>query len=1684
MNSEIHPALLRNLIEELAARLRNTSPGTCVRVDHVGPGDSESMTVALRTLLPQCDVFQLSSSPAMPHEIGTDRAVELRNRKNKTLILIVPSGIGEAASSLDNSFERLNMSALVAQAGDSLTAELRTGNLADLIREVRRNLGKYYQPESWAQWAAALSESPSPATASRELWRLGLIPDLDPDSMLLRIGQNIRTISAIARCRRPTSTIPDRLTAAGLKEGPHRSKIETFLLREGSPLSDPTRWCHKIATTHPHLAFQHWPIIDQVTSDLDTLSATPFRKPDNSVDKSCKLSEEDNQLVCRTSEVKPGVVGVRWETMPPRTTQVFRWRLDLVPPLDLRDEQAEPIISAYANGTKRNHNLKIDVTEDDLSNGHRFVIKITALDENGDAILLKSGDLAVVDTDEFDVLVDDAAISETLRKSSAGSVAEAVLQASVDGISVLPNQEDYDVDRNGGILKVRLAGRRQAQIRVSPLLIDLEHDTLKSPSAAYFYTARSIMGRRVDFADVMKVPLTLPTTMGERRKAVLARIAASPGRSLVESVEWDTGLRTSVTEYLASFRRALDAATQETLPSLLQLDSFTIHLRTPAGETTLVLLLPTHPLRLAWLMTHDQLLRTWASSVADIFPVSQRKHAVDMSLVQRITSANLPFTCLDSQRCVLVHAEEITNAFGLYIRVDDPTPELTLDLACQALGVSRDPTSLKARASQAANRIDAYLKVHSALQAFLMVAVNPGNGELIARLIRPLVAAELGDENETFEPRLMRVISYMDHAPFNNPLPAVREIQSTLRNVSGHSDSSHLMPPLGISIRPLDRAGLDEETIHIAVVQDISTGTVVLDSEDAERVPSLQELMTSTHTFRVGNGSDTTWTTTPSLRSRQDSQVDIAAAHRAHQAAISRLLGSSSGFPAISVTLQASDIARLRSLHSRADWIITVDRFLGLDLYEDSADAGLGSSYILDYAPEFVEGLAERLTVTTGHRGELLRVLEQAMTQLGLARFGSETLVLNNLTMVSGRLALRLLGSDSKAREAVSLAALMAYLQKRGELDGHIMIPVDAHPEIFGTFLRSEGEGTRRCDLLLIKITQRSFKIECIEVKARQGAALPQALADQVVDQLKDTESVLRNRFFDDDPPRIDRELQRTRLIALLHYYADRAFLNEFLNAESLEESHRLIDRIEEQGKNAEISMHGYVISLEGRLGFPSNHRGVPITVLTGEDLSNVGFTTLSEIAEHSLVVTLGSVQFNEKPNSGRPKDKSESSAIPLPPAPSHIAEANAPDSNPACGAVSSNASEPSKRSEAELNFHNEAMSKEAQDTACKPAKPSPSKFTSSAAVAFIETSSTNSDAVAPNSLANAELPSEVRVELGLDPSGRNVEWELSTKGSPHAFIVGIPGQGKSVTTRRIIRTFADQGLPSLVFDFHGDMAANPPSGATVLDVAINGLPFSPFELRNAHDDRANVNVTSLEVAEIIAYVCEMGDIQLQHVYKGLRNAYISKGWSDQKAGSSLPTIEEFANAVEAVESGAKGKNARDRLRPLTDFGLFQENPSSSFDPMASGKGLIVDVSKVPLERVQVAASAFILRKVYRDMFRWGQEGVMRLAVVLDEAHRLTRDKTLPKLMKEGRKYGISVVVASQGLSDFKKEVVGNAGLKIVFRTNFPDSKTVAGYLRGRNGVDLSQKIESLGVGQAYISSPDVPEARRVQMYQ
>ena len=265
-----------------------------------------------------------------------------------------------------------------------------------------------------------------------------------------------------------------------------------------------------------------------------------------------------------------------------------------------------------------------------------------------------------------------------------------------------------------------------------------------------------------------------------------------------------------------------------------------------------------------------------------------------------------------------------------------------------------------------------------------------------------------------------------------------------------------------------------------------------------------------------------------------------------------------------------------------------------------------------------------------------------------------------------------------------------------------------------------------------------------------------------------------------------------------------------------------------------------------------------------------------------------------------------------------------------------------------------------------------------------------------------------------------------------------------------------------------------------IINVAKEGLPFSPFDF----DAGAALPIRSAaqEIAEILTSIGNLGEIQTTNVNLAIRDCYQNLGWDDYGLeGTSLPSISNFVSSLTVIEAQNRGKNAVARLQSFTDYDLFRDVNSASFK-ILDPKGFVFDVSKYRQDEVKITAGAFILRKIYNEMFQWKNASEPRLAIVLDEAHRLAKDPTIPKIMKEGRKFGIVVLLVSQSLEDFAPQVIDNAGSKIAFRTNFPASRKVASFLQSKNSVGLADTIEGLGMGVAMVSTPQMNHPEMVKM--
>jgi DNA helicase HerA-like ATPase len=91
-----------------------------------------------------------------------------------------------------------------------------------------------------------------------------------------------------------------------------------------------------------------------------------------------------------------------------------------------------------------------------------------------------------------------------------------------------------------------------------------------------------------------------------------------------------------------------------------------------------------------------------------------------------------------------------------------------------------------------------------------------------------------------------------------------------------------------------------------------------------------------------------------------------------------------------------------------------------------------------------------------------------------------------------------------------------------------------------------------------------------------------------------------------------------------------------------------------------------------------------------------------------------------------------------------------------------------------------------------------------------------------------------------------------------------------------------------------------------------------------------------------------------------------------------------------------------------------------------------------------VAVSRFVLQKVYSDMLAKGPTQAMRVFAVVDEAHKLSYEETLTELIREARKYGVGILLASQSVKDFDRIVFDMVGTKIALQLEGDDAKVMS----------------------------------------
>jgi hypothetical protein len=280
--------------------------------------------------------------------------------------------------------------------------------------------------------------------------------------------------------------------------------------------------------------------------------------------------------------------------------------------------------------------------------------------------------------------------------------------------------------------------------------------------------------------------------------------------------------------------------------------------------------------------------------------------------------------------------------------------------------------------------------------------------------------------------------------------------------------------------------------------------------------------------------------------------------------------------PVVKLSLSKEQRQLIHYVHDVSDWVITIDRNIGIEFYDHGGNSDR-PEYLIDYTPNGMPTSGHRLFITSRSIMELESmvrpVLERPPYNLKLGDGHQAVELVSQLRSLSGRLALKLISSSMNDRaEAMGLALARKYLSYQGVLSNQIVVPLDSHLELFRSAQAQsaaidEEVTLRRTDLALFDLDSITRTIRCnlVEVKCYAQASGMGGLRERIRKQIEESERALRQHFDPQTkaPDRPDRFMKTRELATLLRFYLDRAVRYEIFNPEAAREARMMLDELE-----------------------------------------------------------------------------------------------------------------------------------------------------------------------------------------------------------------------------------------------------------------------------------------------------------------------------------------------------------------------------------------------------------------------------------------------------------------------------------------------------------------------------------------
>ena len=325
---------------------------------------------------------------------------------------------------------------------------------------------------------------------------------------------------------------------------------------------------------------------------------------------------------------------------------------------------------------------------------------------------------------------------------------------------------------------------------------------------------------------------------------------------------------------------------------------------------------------------------------------------------------------------------------------------------------------------------------------------------------------------------------------------------------------------------------------------------------------------------------------------------------------------------------------------------------------------------------------------------------------------------------------------------------------------------------------------------------------------------------------------------------------------------------------------------------------------------------------------------------------------------------------------------------------------------------------------------------------------------------------------------------------NPHLMITGETGSGKTQATKAILADMRPFKVPALILDFKDDYSEPmyaETEGFNVYDPSDQSLPFNP--LAPAVDPRSGrVNPTHHlhQLTDIIKRIYRLGDQQAYRLREAMKMVYEIAGVPTRafvpRADQTYPAFEEVQHEL------AEDKDNQallGRMSPIFDLELFSSGAQVTDFASVAEQSTVIRLAQLPGDEVKNSVAEFFLMALYNYLIRLPQAHKLARLAVLDEAWRLVQSPFLEPLMREGRAFGLGVVVASQFPTDLPTAVAGSTATKLYFsQTNVEQirdiQRTILGKTSGADADHLASIMRGLPPLTCVLYSKQFPRFVRV----